>query len=131
MEALQLCETFPVAPELLFSAWLDGEKHGEMIGGKAEIESVPGGKFSIWDGYITGSTIGIIPHEKIVQKWRTTEFPDYSDDSVLQVLFEKAEQGTKLTIIQTEIPPGQSEKYKKGWVDHYFIPMKKYFGANS
>lgn len=131
MESLQVSEIFQVNPGRVFSAWLDSGMHGEMIGGKAEIEPVNGGKFIIWDGYITGTTIGIIPNEKIVQKWRTTEFPEYSPDSTLEVIFEETKEGTRLTIHQTDIPPGQSEKYKKGWVDHYFIPMKEYFSASA
>jgi activator of HSP90 ATPase len=35
--------------------------------------------------------------------------------------------GTRVTIIHSEIPAGQGEGYKKGWKDFYFKPMKKYF----
>jgi activator of HSP90 ATPase len=64
-----------------------------------------------------------------VQSWRTTEFPAGSPDSRLELLFEVAKTGTRLTLIQTESPPSQVDQYKIGWREYYFDPMRKYFAA--
>jgi activator of HSP90 ATPase len=45
----------------------------------------------------------------------------------LEVLIEPEGDGSKLTLIHTDIPEGQSEEYKQGWKDYYFAPMKVYF----
>ena len=43
----------PASPKEVFEAWMDSEKHGEMVEGSAKIDPRVGGKFSIWDGAIT------------------------------------------------------------------------------
>jgi activator of HSP90 ATPase len=65
-----------------------------------------------------------------VQAWRTTEFPEAAADSLLVIkLDKKAGNKTILTLTQTGLPRGHAKKYKKGWKQHYFEPMKVYFAA--
>jgi len=52
---------------------------------------------------------------------------DLGKDQAYEVLFEEAKGGTKITIIHSDIPEGQGEEYKEGWLDFYFKPMKEYF----
>lgn len=127
MESFKLIEFFPVTPQILFKAWIDSDIHAEIIGSSAEIDPTVGGKFTIWDNYITGTTIEIIQDKKITQHWRTTEFPENSPDSLLELLFEPVREGTKLTLIHKNIPDGQAEEYKKGWKEFYFEPMLEFF----
>ena len=87
MESFELSETFPVKAEKLYTAWLDSEIHAQITGSKAEIDPSENGKFIVWDGYISGITIELVPNKKIVQKWRTTEFPEDSPDSLLRAYF--------------------------------------------
>ncbi len=68
------------------------------------------------------------PGKRIVQVWRTTEFTDGDEDSLIDVTLAKAPRGTKLTLTHTNVPDGHTG-YKSGWVDHYFNPMKAYFTA--
>ena len=126
-ETIRLSETFPVSAKILFDAWLSSDKHSSFTGGKAQILSRRGTRFTAWDGYIKGTNVIIQPYGRIVQKWRTTEFPPGAPDSNLEILFEKVDGGTKLTILHTNLPPGDGRKYEKGWQDYYFKPMKKYF----
>ena len=116
-----------MSAKILFDAWLSSDKHSSFTGGKAQILPRRGTRFTAWDGYISGSNIIIQPYGRIVQTWRTTEFPPGAADSTLEILFEKVDDGTKLTILHTNIPSGESRKYEKGWRDYYFRPMKKYF----
>jgi len=116
-----------VSAKILFDAWLSSDKHSSFTGGKAQILPRRGTRFTAWDGYISGSNIIIQPYGRIVHTWRTTEFPPGAADSTLEILFEKVDDGTKLTILHTNIPSGESRKYEKGWRDYYFKPMKKYF----
>ena len=62
-----------------------------------------------------------------VQRWRTTEFEERDADSLLEVLFEAEEKGTKVTIRHSELPE-HGMQYEQGWRDSYFTPMKEYFG---
>jgi activator of HSP90 ATPase len=67
------------------------------------------------------------PYGRIVQTWRSKDFPAGAIESRLEILFEKANGGTRITIIHTRIPTGQAKIYEKGWKNHYFKSMKKYF----
>jgi len=126
-ESFQISETFQVSAKRLYDAWLDSNQHSEFTGSKAVIRPVTSSIFSAGNKYITGRNIKLQPYGRIVQSWRTTDFPPGAADSRLEILFEKANGGTRLTLIHSQIPGGQAEEYKKGWNDHYFTPMKKYF----
>jgi activator of HSP90 ATPase len=110
----------------IYDAWLSSEGHAKMTGGSAKITAKVGAEFEAWDGYIRGKNLILEPSQRIVQTWRTTEFAKEEKDSQIEVTFEKAGAGTKITIHHTGLPPHGME-YKQGWVDNYFVPMKKYF----
>ncbi len=126
-EDFKLVITLPVDAKTIYEAWLDSDEHSKFTGGKADIEPFKGGRFTAGDSYIHGKTIQLQPYSRIVQSWRTTDFPDSSTDSIIEILLEKLNQGTRLTLVHSEIPEGQSKQYQVGWEEHYFKPMIKYF----
>ena len=126
MKSFKLKETFNVSPKILYHAWLDSDEHTAMTGSEAECSSEENGDFFAWEGYISGFNISLDPHKKIVQSWRTTEFSDSDKDSEVIIEISEAEEGSLLTLTHNNIPEGQSD-YKKGWIDHYFNPMKEYY----
>jgi len=122
-----LSEYFNVLPAKLFSDWLDSSAHSDFTESPADIDPKPGGKFTAWDGYISGSTKEIELGRRIIQNWRTTEFSDKEPDSVLVITFEPEGAGTRLTLQHSQIPDGTADGYEAGWRDYYFEPMKKYY----
>lgn len=130
MEKLKLSVTLPATPQTVYKAWLNSRAHSAFTGGKATASSKVKGKFSAWDGYITGVNIDLKAGKKIVQAWRTTEFPEDALDSILEVsLAPKAGGKTLLTLVQINLPKGHSKKYRSGWKESYFEPMKIYFSS--
>ena len=117
----------PAKPMEIYESWLSSEGHTAMTGSSAEVEGKVGGKFSAWDGYIFGTTLELTPNQRIVQAWRTSEFPTEATDSHLEVLLEEVAEGTKVTLIHSDMPKDQIESYRQGWEDYYFKPMKEYF----
>lgn len=126
-ESFELKAEFSVEPNVIYSAWLDSEEHSKMTGGKAQCTDREGDSFSAWDGYISGKNLSLKENREIVQSWRTAQFDEKDEDSHLVIRFKKTEKGTEITLIHTNIPEGQTQ-YKQGWQDHYFTPMKQYFG---
>ena len=126
-DTFQLTSVIPTTPEEIFNAWLSSEGHTKMTGSEAEVEHAIGGNFKAWDGYIWGVTLEMEPHSRILQSWRTSEFPDGSSDSRIEILLEKESNSTKITLTHTDIPEGQGNNYKEGWEDYYFTPMRAYF----
>jgi len=119
---------FSASVNTIYNAWLDGEEHSKMTGGEASGEAKEGAEFTAWDGYISGSNLELVPNQKIVQSWRTSEFNEGDEDSRLEIKLEPSGEGCELTLIHSEIPEDQSSDYEQGWDDHYFSPMKEYFG---
>lgn len=128
-DTLRLSVLLDASPEEIYRAWLSSDDHSEFTGGEAKIDAQVGGKFTAWDGYIVGSTLELQPYSRIVQAWRTTEFPENSPDSRLELNFEPVDGQTRLILIHSDIPAGQEEEYKQGWLDYYFEPMEKYFSS--
>ncbi len=115
-------------PEKVFRAWLSSEGHSDMTGSPATVEPRVGGKFTAWDGYITGKTVELKPYNLIVQAWRTTEFSETDPDSKLEIILKPTEGGITLTLFHSGLPEGQAESYESGWEESYFAPMREYFG---
>lgn len=123
-------DVFPATAAELYTAWMDSEEHTDMTGGEADIGPEEGDTFEAWDGYISGVTVMLDPNRRIVQQWRTTEFDDDAPDSELEITFEvEGENLTRVTLRHTNLP-ADGMKYKQGWVDNYFEPMKAYFGED-
>ena len=113
-------------PSEVYDAWLNSEKHGTMIGASAMITPETGSEFSAWDGYITGKNLELVPDKKIVQSWRTIEFMDSDEDSILEVRLAPVKRGCEITLIHSNIPDNQPD-YAQGWAENYFDPMREYF----
>ena len=126
-ESIQVSITLPVEPEAVYNAWLNSDEHSQFTGSLAEINPQVGGIFSAWDGYIKGVTIELSPYSRIIQSWRADDFPPEAIDSRLEVIFEKVNGGTKLTLIHTDVPDGQGKEFEQGWFDFYFTPMQAFF----
>ena len=126
-DSFEISTVLTASAQRVYEAWLSSEEHSAMTGGAAQIDPNVGGKFNAWDGYITGTTLELEPYHRIVQSWRTIEFPVDAPDSRLEILLEVIANGTRLTLKHSEIPAGQGSAYESGWVDNYFDPMKDYF----
>jgi activator of HSP90 ATPase len=124
-------DVIPAIPEQIYKAWLSTNGHTKITGSPAEVDGHAKGKFTAWDGYISGETLELKPYSRIVQAWRTTEFPEGSPDSHVEILLESVKGGTKITIVHSNIPDGQADDYKQGWQDFYFKPMKSYYDKQS
>lgn len=128
MEKFKVSVKLHCTAKEVFTGWLNDKVHSEFTGGaKASTSPSEGGKFSAMDGYISGTNVEIFPYKKIIQKWRTTDFAESDEDSVIELFFTFKDNYTLVSISHSNIPDGQGEQYKKDWKDRYFSYMKKYF----
>lgn len=127
-ERLTLATVLAAAPEAVIAAWLDSAAHSAFTGAEAVIDGFEGGRHSAWSGYIEGRFLAVEP-TRLVMTWRTTEFAPSDPDSRLEVRAEPAPEGTRLSLVHTDLPVGGAEKYGQGWRDFYFKPMAGYFQA--
>jgi uncharacterized protein YndB with AHSA1/START domain len=125
--AFTLTTTIPASAQEIYESWLDSLAHSEMTGADALMSDAVGAEVAAWNGYISGRNLELVPGERIVQSWRTTEFTDEHEDSIIMVTLEEVEDGTLLTLTHSKVPEGHKSYEQGGWQQHYFEPMKKYF----
>ncbi len=130
-ESIQVSTVLPATPQRIYKAWLSSREHAAMTGGATTIDPKVGGHYTAWDGYIQGVTLELEPNRRIVQSWRSAEFPAGAPDSRLEVLLAKAKGGTTITLNHNDIPDGQGEMYRSGWAESYFVPMQAYFAKRA
>lgn len=119
-----------MSAERLYRGWLDPKEHAAFTG--AGVTSTPkvGGKFTTFDGYASGKYLELAPHDRIVMSWRASDFPEGAPDSRVEVLFQPASGGTRVTILHGELPPGTEDEFRKGWRRFYEVPMRAHFRAS-
>jgi uncharacterized protein YndB with AHSA1/START domain len=126
-ESILISEVIPATPERIFSAWMDSAEHSAFTGDEAVVVPEVGGEHQSAGGYIKGRTLELNEGSRIVQSWRTTEFPPESPDSRVEITLEPTLGGTLVTLLHTDIPVGQGDRYRQGWNEYYLSRLKTYF----
>lgn len=114
-------------PVEVYDTYMNPRKHSEFTGAKATCTRRVGGNFTAWNGYIFGTILELVPRKKIIQEWQTTEWPKGYPPSRLELSFFVKDNGTEVVMVHSNVPAMQSKKYNKGWLEHYWEPLKKYF----
>ncbi len=126
-ESIKVSVKLPVKPRKIYEAWLNSSEHSAFTGKTVKIERKVGSAFSIDEGEITGENLKLYRFNKIIQSWRSSDFPDDAEDSIVTILLDEIPEGTRLTIQHDNLPDGDAIKYRKNWREFYFKPMKEYF----
>ena len=114
-------------PDEIYDALLNEKKHTAFTGAKATCDRRVGGKFTAWDGYISGTNVKLENGRRIVQEWRTSEWPRGYKPSLIELTFRPKGKGTEVHMKQSNIPASQAAEYAQGWVEYYWTPLRKYF----
>jgi uncharacterized protein YndB with AHSA1/START domain len=117
----------PATPKEVYETLMDPKKHSAFTGSNATGDPRVGGKFTAWDGYISGRNLELDRGKRIVQEWITTEWPDGYPTSRLELTLKKVKEGTELSMVHSEVPAEQADDYEQGWFDSYWNPLRKYF----
>jgi uncharacterized protein YndB with AHSA1/START domain len=117
----------PASPEEVYDAFMDARKHSEFTGSEATCDPTVGGKFTAWDGYISGRNLELEKGKRIVQEWVTAEWPKGYPSSTLELTFRKVKGGTQVRMVHSHVPEEQADDYRQGWVDNYWELLKDYF----
>jgi uncharacterized protein YndB with AHSA1/START domain len=131
-DSILLSRILPATPEQIYAAWLDAAGHTAMTGSPATVEAAEvGGRFTAWDGYIDGSFVALEPGARIVQSWRSDDFPADALDSLLEVRLEPVPGGTRVTLRHGDLPEGHGPALLEGWEEFYLAPMARYFSKGT
>ena len=126
-KTIEQTEFISAEPEEVYDAFVNAKKHTAFTGSKATSQPRVGGRFTAWDGYSFGKYLKLEKGKRIVQEWKTTEWPEGYPPSIVEFSFRKKEGGTELTMVHSKVPAEQAEDYRQGWIDFYWNPLKEYF----
>jgi len=122
---------FPIAPAELYDHYMDSKKHAAMIGSKAVVSRKVGGRFSAFDGYCFGRNLVLVPGRLIVQTWRASNWRKGNLDSLFMMEISKAPGGCRLHLVHANLPDREAPGIRKGWLEHYWTPLKKQLQART
>jgi uncharacterized protein YndB with AHSA1/START domain len=113
-------------PSEVFEALMDQRKHAGFTGEPAKIIRRAGGAFSCYGGYITGFALEIVPAKRIVQAWRSRNWPKGVYSIVTFELSKSPGGKTKLRFSQVGVPTNDYQEKNAGWKSHYWQPLKRF-----
>ena len=116
---------FKATPHEVYEALMDSKKHTDFTEATAVISRDIGGKFTAFDGWASGENVELVQDKKIVQTWRSADWPDNHYSTITFSLKQKGVE-TILDFTQTEIPMGFYNDIKQGWIDWYWDKLKVY-----
>lgn len=126
METIRQTIVLKASPHEVFEVLLDPAKHAELTGEKANIIREVGREFNVYGSYIKGMILELVPDKKIVQSWRTSDWP-LDHFSEVTILLEPFKGGTRLHLTQTGVPEEKYGSTEAGWKERYWDKMRKMF----
>ncbi|HKW62904.1 MAG TPA: hypothetical protein VJN89_10190 [Candidatus Acidoferrum sp.] len=92
-KTIQQTVHFKAAPQAVYELLMNSKKHSLLSGEKAVISTKVPGKFTAWNGHITGFNLALKPGAKIVQAWRATGWwPDHHSVAIFDI--QKSKNGS-------------------------------------
>jgi activator of HSP90 ATPase len=125
-KTIQQSMTFPVKASKLYALYADSKLHTAATGQKASIGRAAGGRFSAFDGMITGKLLHMARSKMIVQTWRGKHWKRGDGDSVLILKFEDTPKGGQVNLVHVNVPAHDQKGVTDGWRKFYWDPWGKY-----
>jgi uncharacterized protein YndB with AHSA1/START domain len=93
-------------------------------GEAAEMSTVAGSEFSLWEGAIAGKNLEFVEGKKIVQQWY---FGDQAEDSIVTIKLHEHNKGTSVELQHTNIPDDDYHDIVEGWNTTYFGALQEFY----
>ncbi|KAJ9295742.1 hypothetical protein DTO271G3_5765 [Paecilomyces variotii] len=128
---LNTSDEFRTTAEELYTTFTDPQRIAAFTRGPPrQFEGAHvGGKFSIFDGNVSGEYVKLEQPTLIVQKWRLAQWPE-GHYSTLEIKFDQndVDRVTNMRVSWTGVPIGQEEVTKHNWDGYYVRSIKQTFG---
>ena len=99
-------------PDKVFEALTDSGVIAAWGGGLAVVEPEAGGRFEMFDGWITGEIITYKPGKELSYTWKPSEWNKKTAASIVHYRFKEHPAGTEIILSHTNLPD-QSEADKQ------------------
>jgi uncharacterized protein YndB with AHSA1/START domain len=113
-------------PERVMELLTDAVLIRKWSGGAAVIEKTRGGRFEMFDGWVTGAVLKIDKNE-LAYTWKVEDWGEDVVPTEVHFLLAADEAGTKVTLRHTGFPTEEEMKsHKAGWTDFFFDPLEDF-----
>jgi activator of HSP90 ATPase len=123
---VMLAAHLPATPSRVYQTYLEAETHSAFTGLPVTIEPRPGTPFLAFDGMLSGTLLHIEPSRLIVQTWRSGNWPAEAVDSVLTLTLFPEGDGTRVELVQVNVPDEDFAGVCEGWEKYYWTPWRDY-----
>ncbi len=114
----------PATPAEVYMALTNPVTMELWTGEEAEMSTVPGSEFSMWEGSIVGKNLEFEPDKKIVQQWY---FEGQPEESIVTIKLHTDKAGTSVELRHTNIPEGDYDDMVDGWNNNYFGALADFY----
>ncbi len=114
----------PATPGEIYMALTNPVTMELWTGEEAEMSTVPGSEFSMWEGSIVGKNLEFEPDKKIVQQWY---FDGQLEESIVTIKLHPDKAGTSVELRHTNIPDADYDDMVDGWNNNYFGALADFY----
>lgn len=124
MKDLKKYYIIPASPEDIFLALTNPATIQLWSGEPAEMSTLAGSEFSLWDGSISGRNLAFENGKKIIQEWY---FGDQEEISLVTIKLHPHKNGTSVELTHTNIPDEEYDNMLNGWNHNYFGMLEEFY----
>lgn len=114
----------PATPAEVYMALTNPITMELWTGEEAEMSTIPGSEFSMWEGSIVGKNLEFEPDKKIVQQWY---FDGQPEESIVTIKLHPDKAGTSVELRHTNIPDADYDDMVDGWNNNYFGALADFY----
>lgn len=127
--AIRLRRTFPVPPDRVYRTLTNSVEIRRWSGQHGVVSRQLGGRFAMFDEWVTGEVLAYEPPLQFAHTWRPAEWAAAVPSSVVRWRLTPSARGTRVELVHTGLPNArEQESHRKGWLLYYFEPLARYFG---
>lgn len=118
----------PAPPAKVFDALTNARLISRWCGQQGKVDPKVGGKFEMFDGWVTGKVVEFKPWKTLAYTWLPGDWPDDAEPSVVKYTLTATKKGTKVSLEHSHFPNEMEKKnHKSGWTEYVFNPLKEFF----
>jgi activator of HSP90 ATPase len=119
----------PVSAAEVYEALMDSRKHARLTGSSARISRKILGAFSTFGGYASGINLDLVPHRKITQSWRASDWEPGAYSTVTFLLEPAGKKACVLKFVHHDVPREHAASIADGWRQYYWEALTTFFSG--
>ena len=117
------------SPERVWAALTDATLQAKWTGAGARFDARAGGKYQLWDDYVSGEIVEFVPPKRLKQTWIPNNWA--IQNSAVTFTLTKIRGGTQVDLLHENVQPEDYEGTANGWDEVYVGAIKAMLEAEN